>query len=92
MFCPKCGNELPENAKFCPVCGFQIESNRPKEKEVSQISSLSAIFAFLIPLVGIILAIIDLCVYDEKYDHRGSVAAVIIGIIVASFEFFLISL
>jgi predicted amidophosphoribosyltransferase len=92
MFCPKCGNELPENAKFCPICGFKIASNEPKEKEVSQLSSLSAIFAFLIPIVGIILAIIDLCIYDEKYDHRCSIAAVIIGIIVAAFEFFLISL
>ena len=24
MFCPKCGNELAEGAKFCAVCGEQI--------------------------------------------------------------------
>ena len=24
MFCPKCGNELPEGAKFCATCGKQI--------------------------------------------------------------------
>lgn len=92
MFCQNCGKEIPENAKFCPACGFQTGTQKVREKEASQLSSLSAIFAFLIPIVGIILAIIDLCVYDEKYDHRCSIAAVIIGIIVAAFEFFLISL
>ena len=23
-YCPKCGNELPEGAKFCPVCGTAV--------------------------------------------------------------------
>lgn len=24
MFCPKCGNEIEENAKFCAKCGYQV--------------------------------------------------------------------
>ena len=24
MFCPKCGNQVPDNAKFCPACGNQF--------------------------------------------------------------------
>ncbi len=26
MFCPKCGNEVPENQKFCPQCGTNLAS------------------------------------------------------------------
>ena len=29
MFCTKCGNELPVNAKFCTGCGTKVESFRP---------------------------------------------------------------
>jgi uncharacterized RDD family membrane protein YckC len=25
-YCPKCGNELPEGAKFCPVCGTAVST------------------------------------------------------------------
>ena len=25
MFCPKCGNNIPENAAFCPACGAKSE-------------------------------------------------------------------
>jgi uncharacterized RDD family membrane protein YckC len=25
-YCPKCGNELPEGAKFCPVCGTAVSA------------------------------------------------------------------
>lgn len=27
MFCPKCGNELVESAKFCDKCGTQVKQN-----------------------------------------------------------------
>ncbi|MBP3557284.1 MAG: CD225/dispanin family protein [Thermoguttaceae bacterium] len=27
MFCPKCGNPLPANARFCPLCGVAVRSN-----------------------------------------------------------------
>lgn len=28
MFCPKCGNELKDGAKFCTKCGTKIEGNK----------------------------------------------------------------
>lgn len=27
MFCPKCGNSLPANARFCSLCGVAVRSN-----------------------------------------------------------------
>ena len=33
MFCPKCGNELPENAKFCVKCGTPVPSAPTKQTQ-----------------------------------------------------------
>ena len=30
MFCPKCGKELKDGAKFCPNCGAKIQAAAPK--------------------------------------------------------------
>ncbi|MBS7653115.1 MAG: DUF4342 domain-containing protein [Candidatus Bathyarchaeia archaeon] len=35
MSCPKCGKELPEDAKFCPQCGARIETTRVEEFQIS---------------------------------------------------------
>lgn len=31
--CPKCGNEVTEDAKFCPNCGCSIPSDKKEDKE-----------------------------------------------------------
>lgn len=28
MFCPKCGKEIPDDAKFCKFCGNEIKKNK----------------------------------------------------------------
>ena len=35
MYCPKCGSELKENARFCTKCGCQI-TRRPSAEETAQ--------------------------------------------------------
>ncbi|MBS7638512.1 DUF4342 domain-containing protein [Candidatus Bathyarchaeota archaeon] len=35
MSCPRCGKELPEDAKFCPQCGARIEKTRVEEFQIS---------------------------------------------------------
>ncbi len=32
MFCEKCGNRLPENAKFCNKCGTKVSYDQPEKK------------------------------------------------------------
>ena len=39
MFCPKCGNELPEEAKFCAACGKQIIKENAAESRLQNNSS-----------------------------------------------------
>ena len=33
MFCPKCGNPLPANARFCPLCGVASPPSAASEME-----------------------------------------------------------
>lgn len=30
MFCPKCGEMLPDNAAFCPACGQSVKQSQPQ--------------------------------------------------------------
>jgi predicted nucleic acid-binding Zn ribbon protein len=46
--CPKCGKELPDNAKFCMDCGYSIEKTNKKS---SNIFSNGNIFIILIALI-----------------------------------------
>lgn len=36
MFCPKCGAENPENARFCGECGCDIQKELQKEQSISE--------------------------------------------------------
>ena len=31
MFCPKCGNQVDDNAAFCPKCGNPFKRSSTKE-------------------------------------------------------------
>ena len=69
MFCPKCGTENPDNAKFCGSCGsamtvvnepvqtitnpFNQNGNKPAVSRELKIGIIVA--SFFIPLIGIIM-------------------------------------
>lgn len=50
--CPKCGKELPDDAKFCMDCGYTLEN--PSSDVKSNIFSNGTIFIVLIAVVLII--------------------------------------
>ena len=35
-FCPKCGNELPDEANFCPKCGAKQPDAQVVEQEIEE--------------------------------------------------------
>ena len=34
MYCPKCGNNLNDNAMFCPKCGYRVSPDE-RTKEIN---------------------------------------------------------
>ncbi len=39
MFCGKCGNKLPDNAKFCPKCGNMISAPEPVQEVADSVTN-----------------------------------------------------
>ena len=37
MFCPKCGNQIPEGNSFCGKCGATVEAPKPVENQFTEI-------------------------------------------------------
>jgi hypothetical protein len=37
MFCPKCGNQVPEGNSFCGKCGATVEAPKPVENQFTEI-------------------------------------------------------
>lgn len=70
MFCPKCGTENPDEAKFCGSCGAtmavkktEVTSSIKDTQAATQIVSqemkvIMIIASIIIPLVGVIMGLI----------------------------------
>ena len=43
MFCPKCGNQLPDEATFCNKCGNQLQSKRPEAQATAPASAKASV-------------------------------------------------
>jgi len=85
MFCSKCGAKLKEGEEFCSVCGVYTEKKKEEiaEKETS-VNALAGL-GFVIPILGIILAI-----GTSKNNPKGAgiiLGASIIGFIIEAFVF-----
>jgi uncharacterized membrane protein YvbJ len=69
MYCPKCGSENPDDARFCGSCGytipieknefnrqFQTDPNQFQQQPVSNELKIGIIIAsVIVPLLGIIM-------------------------------------
>ena len=97
IFCPFCGEELVDNAKFCRNCGKNVESyqhvndgstngytyNPPVvEKSHTIATVLGFIFAILIPLLGIIFGIYLLTRKDSQKAKKYGTIMIIVAVIV----------
>ena len=86
-YCQKCGKELMDEAVICPGCGCAVAAEAYKmqryTEENSGIATAAMIFAFISPLVGIILGIIGVSKYTVPEYRQRSINA--IGVSLAVF-------
>ena len=64
MFCPKCGNEIPEGARFCASCGAEVRQAAPVAAATQGAASnpVPAAPARRRPVRAIVLAVVALLV------------------------------
>ena len=58
MYCPNCGKEIPDGAKFCPYCGINLNNKIDEHKQnneiINQPSESKGIISKLFALLGLI--------------------------------------
>ena len=90
-FCSKCGKQLMDEAVICPGCGCaQPTTNAPASTagpvqsgampgETSGLATCAMVFAFLMPIVGLILGIIGCNKYKTPAFQKKCKNALIIS-------------
>lgn len=88
--CPECGREISDKAEKCPHCGCPIKDNviktKVKEEKIiagknSGLGITALVFSAigLTFIVGLVLSIIDLCIFDGRKKTCSIIALVISG-------------
>ena len=75
MFCPKCGNELPEGAKFCATCGKQIikegaVESRLQNKSSNEVAWKKLIIIGVIAIVAILAIVLIIKAISKPSDSK----------------------
>ena len=81
MFCKNCGKEIDDRAMVCPNCGVQVGTVAPAENKTNVLAIVGFIFAFIMPIVGLICSIIG--VNNAKNCGGSGKGLAIAGIIVS---------
>ena len=77
MYCHNCGNKLPEGAVSCSVCGTPVgttvvQEPVKSESDLGLISMILSIVSFVVPFIGLPLAIVALIIsLNEKKNNGG---------------------
>ena len=90
-YCTKCGKELFDEAVICVGCGCPVSYSTTQfmspapPREYPNIANMAMLFAFLIPVLGLIFGIIGSCKYKTPEYHQKSKIAIVVSIVVWSF-------
>nr|WP_294999724.1 zinc ribbon domain-containing protein [uncultured Methanobrevibacter sp.] len=102
-YCPSCGEELVDNAKFCKSCGMNLENmeanrnvgynqqfNVPIVEKDHKVAIIAGyVLAVLIPLLGIIVSVYLLTRNTENAKRHGKYV-LIVAVIVWIISFILL--
>ena len=78
MYCSKCGKEILDEAVVCVHCGCAVQPmipntqqhNTENDTETNVLAVVALAFAFLMPIIGLILGVIGCAKYrNEKYRN-----------------------
>ncbi|MDO5832448.1 MAG: zinc-ribbon domain-containing protein [Methanobrevibacter sp.] len=104
-FCPSCGEELKDDAKFCKNCGASIptseqtqttgnvQQNYPiqtAENDHKIAMILGYVFALLIPLIGIIIGIYMATRNDSANAKKHGKYIIILALVVWFISFLMV--
>ncbi|MBR4447923.1 zinc ribbon domain-containing protein [Methanobrevibacter sp.] len=97
MFCPSCGEELPEGTKFCKNCGKEISNIQTSNAVQTQgaendhkIAIIAGyILAILIPLIGLIIGIYLYTRKDSENAQKHAKYIILVAAIVWFISFML---
>ena len=73
MFCPNCGNQIPDDSKFCGKCGTKLMTDAPGKKKTGKTVKIIAIAAAILLLLAAGLGIFVLLggnsdPWQDQYD------------------------
>ena len=101
-FCPFCGEELVDSAKFCKNCGKNIEIYAPNQDNHQQAFNgplvendhktaiiISYVLAVLIPLIGVFASVYLLTRKDSQNAKKHGKYVLIVAIVVWIISFIL---
>ena len=68
MFCKNCGKEIMDEAVICPHCGCAVNESQAKKLSdpEDKVNAGIIVGTVLLPLIGIILGIVNLCKKKTK--------------------------
>ncbi len=84
MFCSKCGAEIHDEAIICPKCGCQTKNQilkKVSEPSEDNVSGGIIVISILLPIVGVIVGIVNLCKNKIKSGLIYLSISIIAGVI-----------
>ena len=84
-YCSKCGKEIMDEAVICVHCGCQVAGGTTVELNVQRqqkdlspdVAKCAVVFAFLMPIVGLILGIVGVVKYTDSNLKAKSKSAIL---------------
>lgn len=103
-FCPNCGEELIDSAKFCKNCGKDLSNFQKGpdqtfndhtqfispvvEKSHTAATVLGYVFAFLIPIIGVIFGIYLLTRDDNAQSKTHGKIVIVLSLVIWFISYF----